>query len=201
MPMKRIATTAAFAALLALVAPSPRAAAAPKPDARAHVVREGTLRVVRSFDGGYPQLTDQRGKRYLLVGKFRAELRRLSGHGVKVWGIFVKKRLMFPTIKVSRYKITNSGGGRRPVVGRLRVVGKKKLRLVHKDGIYRIQAKRGLTRAMRKRNGCKVWVVGDVKGNTLHAFKFGWLSCKKRRPIKPHPSSPSRHRRRSSATP
>ncbi|MCA9670487.1 MAG: hypothetical protein KC503_33050 [Myxococcales bacterium] len=161
-----------------------------KRDARSQVVLEGTIRVVRSIDGGYPQLTDQRAKRYLLVGTYRAELRRLSGHGVKVWGMFVKKRLMFPTLKVRRYVITNSGGGRKPVVGRLRAVGKRKLRLVHKDGTYVVQAKRPLARRMRQRNGCKVWVAGEVRGKTVHAYKFGWLSCKKQRPIKPPKSAP-----------
>jgi hypothetical protein len=149
----------------------------------AEVVKEGKIRVVRGMSAE-PQLTDQNDKRHLCTGPLREELLRLHGHKVKAWGTVGDKKLMLPTFKVARYEITDSGG-RKPMVGMLRREGKDRYILERDEGNLTIKARTSFKRRLRRRLGCKIWIVGDVDNSTLKAFKFGWLSCKAPKVIKP----------------
>lgn len=150
----------------------------------ADVVKEGKILVVRGLSGGEPQLTDEGGKRHLCVGPLHAELLRLNGHKIRAWGMAGDKKLMTPTFRVVRYEITDSGGGHRPAVGMLRRQDKGFL-LEQKDRTLTIDASPGFLRQLAKRVGCKVWIVGELDGTTLKAYKFGWLSCTTPRMLKP----------------
>lgn len=151
----------------------------------AQVVKEGKIRVVRGLSGGEPQLTDKKGKRHLCVGPVHDELLRLSGHTVKAWGSVGDKKMMTPTFKVARYEITDSGG-RRPMVGVLRKEAKKEYKLERKEGLLTVKTKnKGLNRQLAKRVGCKVWMVGELVGETLRPYKFGWIRCAPPKAIKP----------------
>jgi hypothetical protein len=190
--MFKTSCTALFAALLALALSSAAGAAGKgkqdKPKEN-EVVKEGKILVVRGLSGGEPQLTDQQGKRWLIDGPAREETLRLSGHTLKVWALIeAKKKLMTPALKVSRYEILDSGG-RKPLVGVLRRV-KLSYVLERKEGNLTIKARsRSFYRLLARRNNCKIWVVGDLEGTTLKAIKFGWISCKLPKPIKPRKES------------
>jgi len=183
---RRIAT-ALLATLLALLTSSAALAAGKdkqdKPK-ETEVVKQGKLLVVRGLSGGEPQITDQKGKRWLIDGPVREETLRLSGHTLKVWGaVGAKKKMMTPTLKVVRYEILDSGG-RKPLVGILRRV-KLSYVLERKEGNLTITARsRSFFRQLARRNNCKIWVVGDLEGTTLKAFKFGWITCKLPKAIK-----------------
>ncbi len=151
------------------------------------VVRQGRINVVRSVRGTpEAQLTDDEGKRWLVIGALRKELRRLGGHQVKAWGIAGEKKVVLPTFSVRRYEITDSGGGKRPAVGKLRYGPSRTLELLLADrSVLKIAAKRPLRRRLKRRIGCKIWISGEVEGEIIKAFKFGWLRCSKAAPIKP----------------
>jgi hypothetical protein len=185
--------TALLAALLMLTLGSAAAAAGKgkqdKPK-EAEVVKQGKILVVRGLGGGEPQITDQQGKRWLIDGPAREETLRLSGHTLKLWALVAtKKKLMTPVLKVNRYEILDSGG-RKPLVGVLRRV-KLSYVLERKDkGNLTIKARsRSFYRLLSRRNNCKIWVVGDLEGTTLKAIKFGWITCKLPKPIKPRKES------------
>jgi hypothetical protein len=151
----------------------------------AEVVKEGKIRVVRGM-GAEPQLTDQNDKRHLCTGPLREELLRLHGHKVKAWGTVGDKKLMIPTFRVARYEITDSGGGRKPMVGMLRREGKERYILERqKEGNLTIKARAAFKRRLESRVGCKIWILGDLEDSTLRAYKFGWISCKAPKVIKP----------------
>jgi len=157
------------------------ALAKPKEDkpSPAELVKEGKILVVRGLHGGEPQLTDEEGKRFLIVGELREEALRLEGHKLKAWGIPAGKKLMVPTLKVRRYEILESGGGRRPVVGLLRKDAPLAFVLERKEGgNLEIKGSKPFLELLDKHTGCKVWLVGDLEGKALKAFKYGWLSCK-----------------------
>ena len=136
--------------------------------------------------GGEPQITDQQGKRFLLTGRWRAELLRLHGHTVKVVGELGDKKLMRPTVKVEQYEIVDSGGGRKPLVGRLELLSEDKaLVLRQQNRVLPIAGSATLKKRLKRRVGCKVWIVGDIVAGALKVAKFGWLSCKTPAPIKP----------------
>jgi len=149
------------------------------------VMKEGKILVVRGLSGGEPQLNDEGNKRHLCVGPMRGELLRINDHKIRAWGTLGDKKLMTPTFRVERYEILDSGGGRKPAVGLLGREGKGKFVLVRKEGNLTIRATPAFLRQLGKRVGCKVWVVGDLEGSTLKAFKFGWLSCTTPKAIKP----------------
>lgn len=161
------------------------AAAGDTPPAAGAPALEGRLLVVRGVSGGEAQLTDSKGERFLLQGKWRPELLRLDGHLVKVWGTPGKKHLMTPTVKVARYAILDTGGGA-PRVGVLSTSGDA-LTLTPEDGggPVRLSGSRSMLRKLRKRAGCKVWVVArwpkkgeaKAKGKAVRARVYGWLSC------------------------
>jgi hypothetical protein len=182
--------TAILALSLALALLAPAAEARRKKGKQdkpkgAEVLKEGKIRVVRGLGGGEPQLTDQHGTKHLCIGPARDELLRLNGHRLKAWGVVGdKKKLMMPTFKVSRYEITDSGG-RKPVVGILRKEPKDRYVLERKEGNLTIKARASFKRQLRRRVGCKIWIVGDLEGTTLKAFKFGWINCKAPKAIKP----------------
>lgn len=181
-------TAAALAALLAPgVADARRKQEKPK---EAEVVKEGKITVVRGFGGGEPQFTDERNKRWMIVGPLRDEAVRLGGHMIKIWAtVGIKKKMMMPTLEVKRYEILDSGGGRKPVVGILRHV-KQVYMLERKEGNLRIEARsRSFFRRLARRVNCKIWIVGDLEGTTLKAFKFGWLNCKPPKALKPRKES------------
>jgi len=144
----------------------------------------GKVMVVRGLRGGEPQITDARGKRWLMAGAMQTELLRVHGHTLTVWGSPADKKAVFPTLKVMRYEIQDAGG-QKPVVGRLRREGKGRYTLVRKADTLRISARKSFLRRLKKRDGCKVWMVGTVQGRTLKAFIYGWLTCKPPRVIKP----------------
>ncbi len=190
--MFKTSCTALLAALLALTLSSAAGAAGKgkqdKPKEN-EVVKEGKILVVRGLSGGEPQLTDQQGKRWLIDGPAREETLRLSGHTLKVWALVAsKKKLMTPVLKVNRYEILDSDG-RKPLVGVLRRV-KLSYVLERKEGNLTIKARsRSFYRLLSRRNNCKIWVVGDLEGTTLKAIKFGWITCKLPKPIKPRKES------------
>ena len=150
-------------------------------------ISEGRLLVVRGLDGGEPQLTDHKGNRYLLQGLARPELLRLDGHQVKVWGAPGEKKLMTPTLTVKRYTILGTGRRAPPLVGVLGVGENEQLQLVPEAGGGAVVFKggRSILRKLRKRVGCKVWVVvskrkskGKSKADAaVRVRKFGWLLC------------------------
>ncbi|MCB9555138.1 MAG: hypothetical protein H6707_03465 [Deltaproteobacteria bacterium] len=158
--------------------------------ANSDVVKEGRIAVVRGVSRAEAQLTDHQGRRYLLTGALSNELLRLSGHTVKVWGVQGKEKLLTPTLRVDRYQIIDSGGTR-PHVGRLLSDPKDKTGIILRkraevgEQRLRVSAKRPLARRLRQRLGCKVWIAGEVTGDTLNAYKFGWLNCDTSKPIKP----------------
>ena len=80
-------------------------------------------------------------------------------------------------------------GGQRPLVGLLRQVRNQQLLLEQENRNVPLSASPPLTKRLMERVGCKVWVVGDLESGTLNAFKFGWLSCKKTKPLKPRKES------------
>lgn len=149
------------------------------------VIKEGKILVVRGLRGGEPQLTDQEGKRWLIAGALRAEVLRLGGHSLRVWGVVGKKKLMTPTLMVSRYEILESGGGRKPLVGKVVIEDKKTCKLARPEGNLSIKGKKSFIRRLARRAGCKVWIVGDLEGTILKANTFGWISCKPPKAIKP----------------
>lgn len=153
----------------------------------AEVVKEGKITVVRGLSGGEPQITDQGDKRWLIVGPMRDETLRLGGHRLKVWAtVGAKKKMMTPTLVVSRYEILDSGG-RKPLVGILRSTKSKlKFMLERKEGAVTIKVKaRSFRRRLARRINCKIWIVGEIEGATLQASKFGWITCKPPKAIKP----------------
>jgi hypothetical protein len=154
------------------------------------VEKVGPIRVVSGVRSAEPQLTDERGKHYLLSGEWRRELLRLGGHRVKVWGQLGEKKLMHPTIKVKRYEIVDSGGGHKPHVGVLVKGASDTLQLRTDEVVLEVVAKGGLDKLLRKRVGCKVWIVGEVAAGSLKASKFGWLACNKNKSIKPKKETP-----------
>jgi hypothetical protein len=195
--MRRFAFITAFLALLASGAvvaetrpgspggPGSSALERPGKPARAlgkEVHLEGKLRVVRGVSRPQPMLTDQKGKRWLLVGRLRRELVRLHGHTLSVSGTVQPKKLTLPTLNVTRYKI-GEVSGRTPQVGRL-VKKSKGLHLRQAERSLRIKAKGTFLKRLKKRVGCKIWIVGDLDGKTLKAFRYGLLDCRKRPPLK-----------------
>jgi hypothetical protein len=150
------------------------------------VVTEGKVVVVRGLRGGEPQIADDKGKRWLMVGALQGELVRLSGHRIKVWATAGEKKVMMPTLKVRRYEILDSGGGQKPLVGMLRQEPKDQRYVLERDeGNLTITASDAFKRQLARRVGCKIWIVGDLEGTTLKARKFGWLNCKPPKVIKP----------------
>lgn len=186
--LARLARTAAVLGLaLALLVPAlaegKRRQAQPK---STEVVKEGKILVVRGSDGGEPQLTDEDGKRWLIVGDLRDEVLQLDGHRLKVWGKTGDPKLLTPTLEATRYEIVDSGGGRKPLVGVLRQVPSKQGYLLERsEGNLQIKASAALSKKLGERTGCKIWIVGDLEGTTLKAFKFGWINCKPPKAIKP----------------
>lgn len=158
----------------------------PKKVIAKRLIKQGRLRVVRSVDGRAAQLTDAKGKRWMLVGKLRPELMRLHNHQVKVWATAGKKKMMRPTLRVRRYALM-SVSGRKPLVGKLRKLASapSRLGIKQKSGIVPIRGSKPFVKRLRRRLGCKIWIVGDMTNGTLKAFKFGWLRCEKRQPIRP----------------
>lgn len=153
---------------------------APRKDTDGELVVTGKILLVRGVKGGEPQLTDRKGDRYLLTGEWRVELLRLSGHTVKVWARLGKKKLMQRTLVVRRYEIIDAGGGHKPLVGDLYQVHRtKQLVLRQGTGDVPIEAAPALQQHLRRRLGCKVWIVGELVSGVLHAGKYGWLRCKK----------------------
>jgi hypothetical protein len=150
------------------------------------VVKEGKVRVVRGLRGGEPQITDEKGKRWLIVGPLRGEAVRLNGHRLKVWAVVGDKKLMMPTLTVNRYEMLESGG-RQPLVGILRRETKDKQRLLleRKEESLHVQASKPFLRRLARKVNCKVWLTGDLEGTTLKAFKYGWINCKLPKEIKP----------------
>ncbi len=143
---------------------------------KVEVSKEGKILVVRGSSGGEPQLTAEGGDRFLLVGALREELLRLDGHKLKVWGSEGAKKLEMPTLAVSRYDLVETGG-KRPHVGQLRKRGEGLALERGKEGAFTLKGNKAFLEVLEKRVGCKVWVVGELEGKTLQAFKFGWISC------------------------
>lgn len=158
----------------------------PGPDegTEGQVVKKGPILVVRGMRRAEPQITDEQGKRFLLTGPWRRELLRLHGHTVQVWGELGAKKLMQRTVKVARYEIVDSGGGRKPLVGLLGRGEDGRLTLRQKERVLPLEISKPLYRRLVKRLGCKVWIVGDVVAGELKVGKFGWLSCPSRPSIK-----------------
>jgi hypothetical protein len=154
-----------------------------EPPPPAEVAKEGKIRVVRGMDGPQPQLSEAEGKHWLITGPQRGELTRVHGHLVKAWGVVGPKKLMQRTLKVSRYEILDAGG-HKPLIGMLAEDGRG-LRLEREAGALQLTGKPRFLRKLRRRLGCKVWVVGEFQDEALRVFKFGWLNCKKPKPIKP----------------
>lgn len=152
--------------------------------AQAEVIKDGKILVVRGLRGGEPQLTADDGQRWILVGLLREELLRLDGHRLKIWAVPAEKKLLMPTLDVARYEMLDAGGGRKPVVGVLRKTGSGTLGLERPEGELEIKGSQPFLKAMEKHLGCKVWVVGDLEGKEVKAFKFGWIECKQAKPIK-----------------
>jgi hypothetical protein len=142
------------------------------------VIKEGKILVVRGMDGEEPQITDESDKRWLITGPLREEVLRLSGHKIKVWAREGDKKMMTPTLNAREYEILDAGGGRRPVVGSLRMTAALTYSLERKEGNLPIKGSKPFLEQLGKHVGCKVWLVGDLEGKTLKAFKYGWLSCK-----------------------
>ena len=167
------------------------AAATPKRPARkqkppaTEPAREGKVTVVRGMGEGEPQLTEATGKRWLLTGDLRAELLQTDGHTLKVWGSEGEKKLLLPTIKVTRYELLDVGGGQRPLVGTLRQVRDQGLVLEQEARTLPITGSAPFLKRLGERVGCKIWIVGDLEGGALNAYKFGWLSCRPMKPLKP----------------
>jgi hypothetical protein len=178
--MRRIGTCCAMAAMMLVLAVD--AWAAPKQQQKGgEVVKEGKVLVVRGLEGGEPQLTDESNQRWLIVGPLREEALNLDGHKLKVWASIGGKKLTMPTLVVKRYEIVDSGG-RRPVVGQLRRDAPLAFSLERKEGNLEVKAPRPLLVQLDKNVGCKVWLVGDIEGKTLKAFKFGSISCRRDKP-------------------
>lgn len=151
------------------------------------VVKEGKITVVRGLRGPEPQITDANGTRWLIIGALREEVLRLGGHQLRVWAATgAKKKLMTPTLEVTRYEILDSGG-RKPVVGILRrSKNARRFSLEGKNGSLSIMAKnRSLENRLTQRVNCKIWVVGEMEGTTLIVGKFGWITCKPPKAFKP----------------
>lgn len=147
------------------------------------VVISSKVMVVRGMRGGEPQITDKRGKRWLVVGPLQGELVRLHGHKVKVWGTPGAKKLMTPTVKARQYEILDSGGAK-PVVGRL-VLDGRRLMLERKGDTLVVTARRSTARRLRKRVGCRVWMVGSLQTKKIKVSMYGWLSCQPPKTMKP----------------
>lgn len=151
--------------------------------------KRGRLLVVRGLREGEPQFTDADGSRYLLTGKWRGELLRLDGHVVKIWGKPGEKKLMTPTLTVSRYEILSAGYGT-PIVGKLQQTpgggGSFTLVQAGTEPALKLTGSASMQRKLRKRLGCKIWFVGrkPVKGVTRVRI-FGWLSCEQAPADKP----------------
>jgi hypothetical protein len=149
---------------------------------KGEVVKEGKVLVVRGLEGGEPQITDEANQRWMIVGPLREEALSLDGHKLKVWAtVSGQKKLTMRTLLVKRYEILDSGG-RRPVVGLLQRDAPLALSLERKEGNLDVKGPRPLLVQLDKKVGCKVWLVGDLEGKTLKAFKFGSISCKKDKP-------------------
>ena len=167
---------------LALLSPSGAHAKSPKKVLAAPVVKTGMLRVARGVGGRLAQLTDEQGKRWVLLGRWTKELTRLHNHRVRIWASRGKKKMMMRSLLVKRYELL--APGRKPLVGRLRrAAGKLVLKQANRE--VEIRAKKPFLERLRRRLGCKIWIVGDLADGKLKAFKFGWLDCDKRTPIKP----------------
>lgn len=183
--------TLALAVALGLLGASDSRAAPTAPKRKeskprpSEVQKEGKILVVRGLSSGEPQLTTEDGARFLLTGALREELLRLEGHRLQVTAVPGAKKLMMETLEVSRYEILDSGGGRKPLVGLLRK-GAGGLSLERpKAALLEIEANRALLAELEKRVGCKIWILGELQGTTIKAFKFGWLSCRTPKSIKP----------------
>ena len=154
------------------------------PPKEAELVKQGKVVVVSGTKGGEPEITDGRGKRWLLTGVLRKELLRLHGHVVKVRGAQGPKKLTMPTLKVSQYEILNSGG-RKPVVGVLQQQSKGVFRLLRQKDTLAIKGPKALLNDLKQRVGCKIWLVGTLKDKTIKPYSFGWLNCDPPAVIKP----------------
>lgn len=151
----------------------------------AEVIKQGKVQVVRGLRGPEPQLADDKGNRWQIIGPVMEETLRLDSHTLKVWGVIGAKQSMLPTLDVKRYEILDTGGSR-PLVGKLRRENRGKYTLARsKDGNLEIVANRGFRRRLKRRVGCKIWILGDLQGSTLKAHKFGWISCNPPKALKP----------------
>lgn len=147
------------------------------------LVKTGMLRVARGVGGRLVQLTDEQGKRWLLLGRWTKEFKRLNNHPVRVWATRGKKKMMMRSLLVSRYELL-AVANRKPLVGHLRR-GTSKLVLKQANREVEISGQKPFLKRLRRHLGCKIWLVGDLADGKLKAFKFGWLDCDKRTPIKP----------------
>lgn len=184
MTRARTITLLGASLLLVLASASPAAAGPRQKQPRVSELNiTGKVVVVRGLRGGEPQISDAKGKRWLMTGRLQDELLRVHGHTLTVWGAPSGKKEVFPTLNVARYEIQDAGG-QKPVVGRLRREAKGRYSLVRKSDTLRVKASRSFLRKLKKRDGCKVWMVGAVSGRTLKAFIYGWLNCKQPKAIK-----------------
>lgn len=176
-----------WAVLILVAAPAGRAVAGP-PQNKPRVHEQsltGKVMVVRGLSGGgEPQITDAKGKRWMLMGPLQTELLRVHGHTLTVRGAPTGKKAILPGFTAASYEILDAGG-QKPVVGRLRREGKGRYVLVRKRDTLRIRARKSMLRKLKKRVGCKVWLAGTVQGKTLKPFMYGWLTCKPPKVIKP----------------
>lgn len=156
---------------------------APDKTETAEQTKQGRITIVRGLRGGEAQLTDAKGKHWILVGGLRGELVRLGGHTVKVVGVSAGKKLMVKALRVSSYEIVDSGG-KKPWVGGLIRDPDGRIALKDKDGQWQIAAGKALTKSLAKRIGCKVWIAGELADGKLRAEKFGWLRCKPAKVVK-----------------
>ena len=142
----------------------------------------GRLRVSRGVLKSRLSLTDASGRVYRVGGKYHQEFLRLNNHLLEIEGRVVlqgRTRLL----EAQTYRLVEVEG-RRAELGWLVGGGAGALSLQQRDREVPLSAKGAMLNQLRKRLGCKIWVVGTQVERRLRVDKFGWVNCTDKRPLR-----------------
>lgn len=118
---------------------------------------------------------------YVLSGVMQKEFLRLHNHRLILSAIQTdKKEQNHQVIDVQDYTLSTKGD-KRAEIGILKQQGDVYQLAQDNKRVINLNAGKGFMRHLKKRQGCKVWVVGtDKEEGKLKISKFGWLSCNKK---------------------
>jgi len=113
-----------------------------------------------------------------LSGSLLGELKNLQGMRIKIWGepAEIKTRSKRESLNVKGYKVLAAPDGRVPYLGVILLKGTE-LSFKAEDGkVYKLDAMRISMEKFKNADGSKVWIIGEVKGETLKIKKYKILN-------------------------